>query len=121
MPDRKRVEALIARVEQGRFDSALEEFYADTASMQENLDPPRHGLDNLVAHERKVMAAFSRIEARSVAPVLIEGDVVVINWRFEVTCADGGKLRLDELARQRWHGDRVAEERFYYDPKQLRP
>lgn len=27
----------------------------------------------------------------------------------------------DELALQRWRGDRVAEERFYYDPTQLSP
>src|SRR5262249_22974337 len=118
MPDRKLVETLIARVERGGFDVALEEFYADTASMQENLDPPRQGLANLVAHERKVMASFPRITARCIAPVLIDGDTVVINWLFEFTRADGGTLRLDELARQRWEGDKVVEERFYYDPKQ---
>jgi hypothetical protein len=26
---------------------------------------------------------------------------------------------MDELAHQLWRGDRVAEERFYYDPAQL--
>ena len=26
---------------------------------------------------------------------------------------------LEELAHQRWRGDRIAEERFYYDPAQL--
>jgi hypothetical protein len=26
---------------------------------------------------------------------------------------------MDELALQRWRGDRIVEERFYYDPAQL--
>jgi hypothetical protein len=27
-------------------------------------------------------------------------------------------MMIDELAYQRWDGDRIAEERFYYDPVQ---
>jgi hypothetical protein len=25
-------------------------------------------------------------------------------------------LRIDELAHQRWEGDKIVEERFFYDP-----
>jgi hypothetical protein len=28
---------------------------------------------------------------------------------------------MEEIALQRWDGDRVAEERFFYDPRQTRP
>ena len=28
---------------------------------------------------------------------------------------------LEELAWQRWEGERIAEERFFYDPRQTRP
>jgi hypothetical protein len=28
---------------------------------------------------------------------------------------------MDELAYQRWEGERIAEETFYYDPSQLVP
>jgi hypothetical protein len=27
---------------------------------------------------------------------------------------------MEELAHQRWRGDRIVEERFYYDPAQLK-
>jgi hypothetical protein len=43
MPARERVQALIDLVEGGRYVEAIEAFYHDDASMQENLDPPRHG------------------------------------------------------------------------------
>jgi ketosteroid isomerase-like protein len=50
---------------------------------------------------------------------LIDGDRVVINWTFVFTRKDGTSFRMEELALQRWQGDRVAEERFFYDPAQL--
>lgn len=49
-----------------------------------------------------------------------ENGEVVIRWVIEFTRRDGTSFRMDELAHQRWRGDRVAEERFYYDPEQLR-
>jgi len=119
MPSRERVAALIRRVEQGQYVEALQEFYADDATMQENGNPPRVGLKALVAHERGVMAAFREIRTMSVDTWLVDGDNVVVRWVFEFTRPDGSRFRMDELALQRWRGDRVAEERFYYDPAQL--
>jgi hypothetical protein len=56
-----------------------------------------------------------------VGPVLVDGDLVTINWVFEMTTRDGKKRLLDELALQKWSGERIVEEQFYYDPAQLRP
>jgi hypothetical protein len=120
MPSRKTVEAFVALVESGKYDLAIERYYAEDATMQENLDAPRMGRATLVEGERRVMARFKEILARSVGRVLIEGDYVVIRWFFEFIDNTGGKRTLDELAYQRWHGDLVAEERFYYDPAQLK-
>jgi ketosteroid isomerase-like protein len=98
----------------------VEAFYADDATMQENNDPPRIGRARLIEHERKVMAASSAIEATLVDDFLLEGDRVVIRWRFDFLRRTGEHVVLDELAYQRWRGDRIVEERFYYDPAQLR-
>ena len=120
MPSRETLRAFIATVEQGKFDQAIADFYAEAATMQENLDPPRGGRDALVQAERGVMARFKEIRAKLVPPLLVDGDHVVINWQFEFEGNDGRVTRLDELARQRWQGEKVVEERFYYDPKQMR-
>jgi len=118
MPSKERVEALIALVEQGRYVEALEGFYAPDASMQENLDPPRRGLVTLIEGERLIMATFREIRTRPVQLVLIDGDRVAINWVFDFIGPDGRAFTQDEVAVQRWHGDRIVEERFYYDPAQ---
>jgi len=119
MPSQDRIEDLISRVERGEFVEAIEEFYAEDATMQENLGAPRIGLAALVANERRVLAAFEKTQARCVRPIFVQGDHVVIHWLFEFATADGKAIRLEELAHQRWRGDRIAEERFYYDPVQL--
>jgi ketosteroid isomerase-like protein len=121
MPSRETVEKFIATVEAGLHDEAIAQFYADDATMQENLGEPRGGRDALVAHERKIMARATEIRSRCVRPVLIDGDTVVLNWIFEFDFANGTKMRLDEIAHQTWRGDKMVRERFYYDPVQMRP
>jgi len=121
MPTAERIEAFLARVERSEFLEAIAEFYSEDATMQENGEPPRVGREALLANERRVIAAFEKMRARCVRPVFVEGDQVVIRWLFEFSAADGREIRLEELALQRWQGDRIAEERFYYDPAQLRP
>jgi ketosteroid isomerase-like protein len=118
MPNRDHVQALIAMVEQGRYIEALESFYGEDASMQENLDPPRRGRKTLIEGERRVMAGFREIRTRKVATFLVEGDKAVIDWVFDFVGQDGSTFTQDEIAVQRWHGDKIVEERFYYDPAQ---
>jgi len=88
--------------------------------MQENEQPPRRGRDGLVERERKVLARAKSVKSKCVRPVFVNGDHVVIRWIFEFENHDGTRTRLEELAYQRWEGERVAEEKFFYDPAQLK-
>lgn len=118
MPTRERVEDLIRTVEAGRFVEALEQFYADDASAQENLSPPTRGLPLLVQKEQMVLKAHRSASTRPGSWYLLDGDRVVIHWTFDFVRHDGGAIVFDELACQTWSGDRIVEERFYYDPGQ---
>ena len=120
MPGRQRVIGLIAMVEEGKYVEAIGEFYAENATMQENGEPPRGGRDRLMESERKVLAAHTEARTLPGSSFLLEGDRVVIHWNFEFMRADGKRFRMEELALQRWQGERIAEERFFYDPEQQR-
>jgi hypothetical protein len=50
----------------------------------------------------------------------VNGDHVVIRWVFDFRFRNGRTMRMEELAWQRWQGDRIAEEEFFYDPAQQR-
>ena len=120
MPSRELVEAFIARVVSGAHAEAIEEFYHEDASMQENLSPPRVGRDKLVAGERATLGRHKRVHTHPVDAFFIDGDRVVVHWVFEFTRMDDTVMRIEELAFQVWRGDRIQTERFYYDPAQMK-
>ena len=121
MPTADTLARFIARVESNAHDVAVEEFYADGATMQENQAPPRVGRDAHVANERRVLARARAITSTCVRPVLASGDHVAIRWRFRFEWHDGTVTEMEEVAWQRWEGERIAEETFFYDPAQRVP
>ena len=121
MPTAQTLERCIARVESNAHAEAIEEFYTENASMRENRKPPRVGRDELVARERKTLARAKSVESTCVRPVLVSGDRVVVRWIFRFEWLDGTRTEMEELAYQRWEGERIAEEEFFYDPVQLAP
>ena len=119
MPSRDVVEAFAKRLEDGEFVEAIEQYYTSDAATYENNAAPTVGRDKLVAKERAVLAASSRVKAVRIGPSLIEGDHVATRWTFSFTNADGIIRTLDEIVWQTWRGNQLIEERFYYDPKQM--
>jgi len=121
MPAADVVDRFVATVVGGDFVGAIERFYGEDASMRENLAAPRLGRDLLVRHEQQVMSAFKSLTASLIGAPLVRGDQVAIQWRFEFTPHQGAPTTLQEIAWQRWDGDRIVEETFFYDPGQMAP
>ena len=122
MPSTETLERFIARVEENAHAEAIEEFYTADASMQENQGPPRRGgRDAHVANERKVLARAKSVRSTCVRPVMVNGDHVAIRWIFRFEWLDGSVTEMEEVAWQRWEGERMAEETFFYDPAQRVP
>ena len=121
MPTAETLERFIARVEQNAHVEAIQEFYTEDASMQENRSPPRIGRDLLMARERAVLAKARSVQSACVRPFFVSGEHVVVRWIFDFVWLDGTHTHMEELAYQRWDGDRIAEETFFYDPSQRAP
>ena len=121
MPTPQTLERFIARVEENAHAEAIAEFYAPHATMQENQFPPRVGRDFLIQNEKSVLAKAKSVQSQCVRPVLANGDIVVIRWIFDFVWLDGSTTHMEELAYQRWEGEQIAQEQFFYDPVQLKP
>src|SRR5271168_4987831 len=117
MSTQEKVKQLISMAVAGQFLEAIEKFYSDGASMQENNGPPRLGLTALLENERRALAFMSQLRTTAVSHV-VEGDRAAINWIFEFTDPQGNRRRLDEIAYQLWRDGKIVEERFFYDPAQ---
>ncbi|WPG35225.1 nuclear transport factor 2 family protein [Variovorax sp. EBFNA2] len=121
MPTAARLEAFIAAVEGGAHAQVIEDFYAEDATMRENQAEPRRGRSTLVSQESAVLARTESVVSTCVRPVLVNGDHIAIHWIFEFAFKGGGRMRMEEIAWQRWDGERIAEEQFFYDPAQRKP
>jgi len=121
MPTQEIVEQFIIRVEENKHDKAIEEYYTIDASMQENESEPRVGRDLLVENERKILSRVKLMKSRCIRPVFINGDNVIIRWFFEFEWLDGTITKIEEIAYQRWQGEKILEEKFFYDPEQMVP
>ncbi|MFZ3321099.1 MAG: nuclear transport factor 2 family protein [Usitatibacter sp.] len=119
MPALERLNSLIAAVKAGRYAEAIRDFYHEDATMQENGKPPRVGRAALIANEERAMARVASIRTISLEAFFAGGDNVAIRSVYEIVGRDGRRTGLDEMCFQRWRGDRIAEERFYYDPAQF--
>lgn len=120
MPSRTAVDAFIHQVLSGDFVGAIERWYAEDATIQENQGRPWGGRTALVARERQTLSGVSSAGAELLGPPLIDGDHVAIRWRFTFVHPDASRRVMDEVAWQRWRGDRILEEIFFYDPAQIR-
>lgn len=122
MPSKETLEKFIARVEQNAHAEAIEEFYAFNISTRENQDEPRIVSRALhAANERKFLSRTKSVQSRCVHPVFVNGDAVVIRWIFHFDWLDGTVTHMEELAYQRWEGQCIKEEQFFYDPAQRLP
>jgi hypothetical protein len=53
--------------------------------------------------------------------VLVAGEHVAIRWVFRFEWLDGSVTQIEEMTSQRWEGERIAQETFFYDPAQMVP
>jgi ketosteroid isomerase-like protein len=118
VPSNEVLERFIARVMTNEHDKAIAEFYTENSTMRENQGEVRKGRDNHIAREEAILSRAKSVTSECVRPVFVNGDRVVIRWKFSFVWHDGSRMEMEELAYQRWEGDRIAEEQFFYDPAQ---
>lgn len=71
-----------------------------------------------VLNERKVLAQAKSVTSKCVRPIFVNGDRVVLHYKFRFDWQDGTYTEIEELALQCWEGELIAEEQFFYDPAQ---
>jgi hypothetical protein len=121
LPTRERLDRFIARVESNEHAEAVEEFYTKNCVIRENQTESRTGRDAQALRERVILSKTSSMKSTCVPPVFQFGDDVAIRWIFEFRWRDGTSTRMEEVALQRWEGEFIAEETFFYDPAQMIP
>jgi len=118
MSTKDQVVRLVRHVESNRILEAIDEFYADDVSMQDNLNAPVVGKAANRERERAFFGGITVHQNRALS-VAVDGDQAVIHWLFEFTAGDGKRYKIDQLAHQSWKDGRIVKERFYYDSARI--
>jgi len=120
MPSRETVAQFTAQVLSGDHAGAIRDWYGEDATMQENQGEPRRGRELLIRQEQATLDRMERVETELLAPPVIDGNTVVLRWRFTFHPKAGGQRSMEEVAWQTWRGDQIAAETFFYDPAQMK-
>lgn len=112
---REHVDTLNALITAGRTLEAMERFYADDVTMQENQESPRVGKQACLDHERRLLAQTTSFEALLHRQVVDKTSGLVFSeWTFATTDTAGQSYRLTQVSVQQWSDERIQSEKFYY-------
>ena len=104
-------------VDQGQMMEALDKFYHDDVVVIDGLEAPRNGKAVQKKSLEGWMAGIQEVHGGGVTGITSDeakGITMAESW-MELTMKDGNRMKMEEVAVQKWKGDKIIHERFYYN------
>jgi ketosteroid isomerase-like protein len=102
---------------QGKMMEAFEKYYHNDIVMVEATGESRKGKDTNRKFEQEFMGMIKEFHGGGVTAITSnekEATTMVESW-MDVTLTDGKRNKMEEVAVQKWKGDQIIHERFYYN------
>jgi ketosteroid isomerase-like protein len=96
---------------------AMEQFYATDVCVFENRTLARAGREQCLAYEREALARVRETPSFKLHRHAVNENagVAFLEYTVRFVTSEGRPMRLEEVSVQTWDGDRIANERFYYE------
>lgn len=101
----------------GKLLDAFEKYYHNDVVMIEATGESRKGKEANRKFELDFMGTIKDMHGTGVRAITSnekEGTTMVESW-MDVTMKDGKRHMMEEVAVQKWKGDQIIQERFYYN------
>lgn len=108
------IESMNQMILQGKGIEAFEKYYHHDVVMQENNNEPTVGKDANRERELQIMKAVQEFHGAEMKGVAIGDNISMVEWGFDVTYLSGPRLKINQVAVQRWKDGKIIHERFYY-------
>lgn len=107
---------LYQMMDQGNMMEAFEKFYHDDVVVIDGNTPPRNGKDAQRKAIEGWLSMVKEVHGGGTGPIAVDekNNVVMIESWMDVTFQDGNRMKMEEVAVQKWEGDKIIHERFYY-------
>lgn len=112
----ERLQDLFAYIREGRIVDAINEFYAEDAVMQENMQPPTVGRQANLEREQQFLSTVKEWKRFDVTAHAAGGDVTFYEAIMDWVATDGTPVHVEQAVVARWRDGKIVHERFYHNP-----
>lgn len=101
----------------GQMMDAFEKYYHEDVTMVEASGEIREGKDTNREFEINWLSSVQEVHEGGINAITSNeetGQTAVEVW-MDVTYKDGNRIKMEEVAIQKWQGDKIIHERFYYN------
>ena len=116
MTYKEKVQDIYNMLGQGQLLDAFDKYYGENVVMTEPRGT-REGKATCREYEIQFLnnvQEFHNLEVRSIGSDEANG-VTFVESAMDVTFKDGNRVNMEQTAVQRWEGDHIVHERFYYE------
>jgi hypothetical protein len=117
MTYQERAEDLYNMINSGQLMDAFEKYYHENCVMTEATGDRREGKAANRQYEEKFLASVKEFHGAGVGTINSneEAKTTSVESWMDVTFQDGNRVKLEQVAVQKWDGDHIVDERFYYN------
>ncbi len=101
----------------GQIMDAFEKFYHEDVTMTEATGESWSGKATNRQREEQFVASVKEIHGGGIEGITsneADATTMVESW-LDLTFQDGNRMKLEQVAVQKWQGDQIIKERFYYN------
>ena len=112
-----KVTAMYEMIGHGKMMEAFEKYYAENVVMVEATGDVREGKDKNREFELQFLSSIKEVHGGGLYNITSNektGVTMVETW-MDTTFKDGNRMKMEEVCVQKWEGDFIVHERFYYN------
>lgn len=115
---KEKIQDLNTMVQNGQLMEAFDKYYHHEVVMQENSDEPTIGKaanrERELAFQKHQMENLEQFHGAHVIAITEGENVTMVEWSFDMTMKGGARVKMDQIAVQKWQDGQIINERFYY-------
>ncbi|MEO0895912.1 MAG: nuclear transport factor 2 family protein [Bacteroidota bacterium] len=112
----EKAQDIYAQIGQGKLLEAFDQYYSDNVVMTEPMGT-REGKVACREYEIQFLNSIAEVHGLEVKNIASdeENATTFIENVLDVSFKDGNRAKMEQVSVQKWEGDQIVHERFYYD------
>lgn len=117
MTNKDRIQDIYQMMNAGKALDAFDQYYDEKVVMIEGDGNRRVGKATNREYEENFFAGIKEIHDGGTPFITADEDhnVTMVETWMDVTFKDGNRMKMEQIARQKWNSGKIIEERFYYN------